>query len=246
MELSEMTRGLPLKVGELRKDDVVWVVHHDNASQNPDLDGPCAIIELSRQYAILSSLNGNVTIQVDLPNSPEKDIVDEMNGMGTIRIYSIHSKQDCTDDKRIFEVKIAVPGADEQIIYVAADDGRQVDEFAKAHDIENDCKITETTYDPSEVQVTCILPEQDPTEKKVEENFYTKLRTNGYRRAKIIYAGNDIFQNKSASEVYARLSTSHGLALVTILRVDGSKVIECIDVVSTNAKIEWDTQDFDE
>ena len=47
---------------------------------------------------------------------------------------------------RIFEVKLALPGVEEQTIYVGAHNGHEINRWAKEKDITNDCVINETDY----------------------------------------------------------------------------------------------------
>jgi hypothetical protein len=155
---------------------------------------------------------------------------------------------------RVFEVKIALPGSEGKVVYVAAKDGKVMEKWAKDNSIQDDCVITETDYTEESLKAEgkdlaekIEDPEAKDREKK-KSSLKEELKTHGYKRIKLLsyVMGPSVITKDGADhQWYGDLVGNHGLYYLAInsLDKDETKIIDMISVISTNIEVWWEVED---
>ena len=92
-------------------------------------------------------------------------------------------------DKRLFRVTVIGTTVESQELWVAADNGKQVNEWAKKQGVINDCTIQETTYKPDELKaegkkIDFVLPEKSEEDEKEskKKDLAKSMECSGYHK----------------------------------------------------------------
>jgi hypothetical protein len=103
--------------------------------------------------------------------------------------------------KRVFEIRLALPGEDPTTFFIAADNSHQIDDWLAENEIDGDSTYDETTHSPEDVELTEVLPLQEEIDKEKEQQKLKKVVGMGFTRISRceVYFGNEkvVFAEKN-------------------------------------------------